>query len=79
MAGEIRKGARLHLDDVRAGDLLFFGRANFGSKATEAGVDHVGIALSPDWMIHASSQGVYVSSLQEGWRQDRFAWGRRVL
>ena len=79
MAGEIRKGARLRLDEVRAGDLVFFGRANFNSKATEAGVDHVGIALSAHWMIHASSQGVYVSSLDEGWRQDRFAWARRVL
>jgi cell wall-associated NlpC family hydrolase len=79
MAGEIRKGARLRADEVRAGDLVFFGRANFGSKATEAGVDHVGIALSEQWMIHASSQGVYVSSLEEGWRQDRFSWARRVL
>jgi len=79
MAGEIRKGARRHLDEVRPGDLVFFGRANFNSKATEAGVDHVGIALSAHWMIHASAQGVYVSSLDEGWRQDRFAWARRVL
>ena len=54
-------------------------RANFNSKATEANVDHVGIALSAHWMIHASAQGVYVSSLDEGWRQDRFTWARRVL
>ena len=79
MAGEIPKRSRVHLDEVRAGDLVFFGRANFNSKATEKGVDHVGIALSADWMIHASAQGVYVSSLDEGWRQDRFAWARRVL
>jgi len=79
MAGEIRKRERLHADEVRPGDLVFFGRANFASKATEASVDHVGIALSAHWMIHASSQGVYVSSLDEGWRQDRFSWARRVL
>jgi cell wall-associated NlpC family hydrolase len=78
-AGEIPKGRRLHLDEVRAGDLVFFGRAGFNSAATEAGVDHVGIALSPDWMIHASGQGVYVSSLRDEWRRDRFTWARRVL
>jgi cell wall-associated NlpC family hydrolase len=79
MAGEIRKGERLRFEDVRAGDLLFFGSAAFGTKATEGNVDHVGIALSEHWMIHASAQGVYVSSLDEGWRRDRFTWGRRVL
>lgn len=79
MAGEIRKRARLRLEEARPGDLLFFGSAGFGSKATEAGVDHVGIALSAHWMIHASAQGVYVSSLDEEWRQDRFTWARRVL
>jgi cell wall-associated NlpC family hydrolase len=79
MAGEIRKRERLRLDEVRPGDLLFFGSANFGSKASEKNVDHVGIALSERWMIHSSSQGVYVSSLEEGWRQDRFTWARRVL
>ena len=79
IAGEIRKGERLRLDEVRAGDLLFFGAASFRGKATEKGVDHVGIALSPQWMIHSSSQGVYVSSLEEGWRRDRFTWARRVV
>jgi cell wall-associated NlpC family hydrolase len=79
MAGEIRKGERIHLEDVQPGDLLFFGSASFGAKATEAGVDHVGIALSEHWMIHSSAQGVYVSSLDDGWRRDRFAWARRVL
>ena len=79
MAGEIRKGARLQLDEIRPGDLIFFGSARFNAKATEANTDHVGIALSEHWMIHASAQGVYVSSLDEGWRQDRFTWARRVL
>ena len=79
MAGEIRKSQRRRLDDVRPGDLVFFGRASFNAKATEAGVDHVGIALSEHWMIHASAQGVYVSSLDEDWRRERFTWARRVL
>jgi cell wall-associated NlpC family hydrolase len=77
MAGEIRKSQRIHLEDVRAGDLIFFGSARFRGRATERSVDHVGIALSPDWMIHSSSQGVYVSALAD--RSDRFTWARRVL
>jgi cell wall-associated NlpC family hydrolase len=79
MAGEIPKRERLHLDEIAAGDLVFFGEAGFGDKATEAGVDHVGIALSPHWMIHSSAQGVYIASLDEAWRQARFTWARRVL
>jgi cell wall-associated NlpC family hydrolase len=79
MAGEIRKGERLHLDEIAPGDLVFFGEASFNGKATETGVDHVGIALSPHWMIHSSAQGVYVSSLDDEWRQARFTWARRVL
>ncbi|MDA0174166.1 C40 family peptidase [Solirubrobacter taibaiensis] len=79
MAGEIRKSQRLRMDEIRPGDLVFFGRASFNAKATEAGVDHVGIALSEHWMIHSSAQGVYVSSLDEEWRRERFTWARRVL
>jgi cell wall-associated NlpC family hydrolase len=79
MAGEIRKRERVHLEDVQPGDLLFFGDASFNGKATETGVDHVGIALSEHWMINSSAQGVYIASLDDGWRRDRFTWARRVL
>ena len=34
-AGAIRRSQRIRLDDVRAGDLLFFGKAHFTSRATE--------------------------------------------
>ena len=44
-AGEIPKSARIHLEDVQPGDLLFFGSAHFDSKATEANVIHEGLAL----------------------------------
>ena len=79
MAGEIPKAARVRLRDVRPGDLLFFGSARFGGRATERSVVHVGIALSDHWMVHSSAQGVYVSSLDDGWRRDQFAWARRLL
>jgi cell wall-associated NlpC family hydrolase len=79
MAGEVKRAARVRFDAVRPGDLLFFGPAGFGGKATESGITHVGIALSSEFMIHASSQGVYVSPLFEGWRRGEFSWARRVL
>jgi cell wall-associated NlpC family hydrolase len=79
MAGEIPRSRRLRLDEVRPGDLLFFGSARFGAKATEAGVDHVGIALDRHWMINSSAQGVYLASLDDRWRRARFTWARRVL
>lgn len=79
-AGEIRKSARVRLDDVRGGDLVFFGYARFWMKATPTRIVHEGIALSPDWMIHSSGQGVYLSPLRlDPWRAQRFSWARRVL
>ena len=78
-AGEIPKGQRIHLQDVQGGDLLFFGRAHFNSEATATNVIHEGIALSNEWAIHSSGQGVYVLPLSSGWLAQSFAWARRVL
>jgi cell wall-associated NlpC family hydrolase len=78
-AGEIPKSARIHLEDVQPGDLLFFGSAQFDSKATEANVIHEGLALSSEWAIHSSGQGVYVLPLTSGWLAQSFTWARRVL
>jgi cell wall-associated NlpC family hydrolase len=78
-AGEIPKSARIHLEDVQPGDLLFFGSAHFGSKATESNVIHEAIALSGQWAIHSSGQGVYVLPLTSGWLEESFVWARRVL
>ncbi|HKN93803.1 MAG TPA: NlpC/P60 family protein [Thermoleophilaceae bacterium] len=78
-AGEIPKSKRIHLNRVQPGDLLFFGSAKFHSRATESNVIHEGIALSKDFAIHSSDQGVYVLPLYEGWLHDQFTWARRVL
>jgi cell wall-associated NlpC family hydrolase len=79
-AGEFRTSERIRLDDVRGGDLVFFGYARIWMKATPTRIVHEGIALSPDWMVHASAQGVYVSPLRgDPWRAKRFSWARRVL
>jgi cell wall-associated NlpC family hydrolase len=78
-AGEIPKSSRIDLQDVQPGDLLFFGSAHFDSKATESNVIHEAIALSDQWAIHSSDQGVYVLPLDSGWLAQSFTWGRRVL
>ena len=74
-----RRSRRLRLGSLRPGDLLFFGTATFGSTATESNVTHEGIYLGDNWVINASSQGVYVEPLAGGWLGDSFAWGRRVI
>jgi cell wall-associated NlpC family hydrolase len=78
-AGEIAKSKRIHLAAVQPGDLLFFGSAHFDSKATNTNVIHEAIALSGQWAIHSSGQGVYVLPLTTGWLADSFTWARRVL
>ncbi len=78
-AGEISKSARIHLEDVQGGDLLFFGSAHFNSKATASNVIHEAIAMSDQWAINSSGQGVYVLPLTSGWLAQSFTWARRVL
>lgn len=78
-AGEIPKSQRVRLEGVQPGDLLFFGSAHFNSRATEANVIHEGIALSDQWAIHSSDQGVYVLPLSSGWLAESFTWARRLL
>ena len=79
MAQEIPHRDRLHENQLRPGDLLFFGTAHFNSTATEANVIHTGIYLGDNWVIHSSGQGVYVLPLRGSWLGDQFTWGRRVL
>jgi cell wall-associated NlpC family hydrolase len=78
-AGEIPRRRRLHLPEVAGGDLLFFGSARFSATATNANVIHEAIALSSQWAINSSGQGVYVLPLTSGWLHESFTWGRRVL
>jgi cell wall-associated NlpC family hydrolase len=78
-AGEIPKRERIHRQDVAGGDLLFFGSAHFNSTATESNVIHEAIAMSSEWAINSSGQGVYVLPLTSGWLAESFTWARRVL
>jgi cell wall-associated NlpC family hydrolase len=70
MAREIAPRKRIAFKHIQPADLLFFGPPT---------ISHVGIAMSRDFMIHSSSQGVYVAPLFESWRRGEFAWARRVL
>lgn len=79
MAAEIPRSQRLHMDQTRPGDLLFFGRARIWQRVTWANVSHVGIALGNGFMVNASSQGVTVAPLWEDWRVKGFSFGRRIL
>jgi cell wall-associated NlpC family hydrolase len=79
MAAEIPRSQRLHLEDVRAADLVFFGPGRIWQRVTEARIVHVGIALGNGWMINSSSQGVTVAPLFEDWRVKWFSFARRVL
>ncbi len=74
MASEVPRPARLRLEQVSPADLIFFGPGRFWQKATERRIVHVGIAMSPDFMINSSGQGVTVAPLFEDWRQREFSW-----
>ena len=78
-AGEIPLSQRLRVSQLEPGDLLFFGHAHLRSKATEQSIVHEGIYLGENWVIHSSSQGVYVLPLIGSWLGSSFAWGRRVI
>jgi cell wall-associated NlpC family hydrolase len=78
-AGEIPQRQRIALREAQPGDLLFFGSARLHSRATESSVIHEAIALSGQWAIHSSDQGVYVLPLTTGWLAQSFSWARRVL
>jgi cell wall-associated NlpC family hydrolase len=77
-AGQIPKDARVRLSEVRPADLLFFGSARFDARATERSVTHEGIALSADWMINASGQGVALVPITGPYARSGFTWGRRL-
>jgi cell wall-associated NlpC family hydrolase len=76
-AGEIPMARRVPFEAIHPANLLFFGKATLHSSPR--GIDHEGIALSGDFMINASGQGVYVAPLFEQRRRDAFAWARRVV
>lgn len=67
------EGRRVHRDEVRAGDLVFF-------ETVSRGPSHVGIALGAGQFVHApSSRGVVrVENYTNGYWASRWVGARRV-
>lgn len=76
MSAEVRKDARIPIDALQPGDLVFFGSRGVQSKPTEVG--HMGIYVGSGWMVHSSGNGTTLAPMQ-GWYAQTFAWGRRPL
>jgi cell wall-associated NlpC family hydrolase len=76
MAGEVGRAQRVAYAKLQPGDLLFFGSG--GPRGRAASVDHAGIYVGADWMVHSSRYGVTLAKV-DGWYRERFAWGRRPL
>ncbi len=64
--------------NLRIGDLMFF--ASKGGS-TYSDVDHVGIWLGNNWLIHSASSndGVVLDYVASGWYYDNFVYGRRLI
>ena len=76
MSGEVPRSKRVAKRYLKPGDVMFFGAD--GPASSPSQVDHTGIYLGRNWMIHSSSQGVTLVPFA-GWYVDRFAWARRPL
>ncbi len=62
--------------ELQAGDLVFF--AGQSKKKKQKRINHVGVYLSDGQFIHASSsEGIIVSSLDEGYWKKRFVGSKR--
>lgn len=76
MSGEVPTAARVALDALAPGDLVFFGSR--GPKSKPAQIGHMGIYVGGGWFVHSSANGVTLQPLQ-GWYLERFAWGRSPI
>jgi hypothetical protein len=64
---------RIKFADLKIGNLMFF--ASDGGK-TWQDVDHVGLYLGNNWMVHSTSGGPQLAWVGDGWYYDNFVWGR---
>ena len=74
MREQYRAGTSIDLDDVEAGDLLFF-------ETVSRGASHVGMAIGGGQFVHApSSRGVVrVERYDASYWAQRFVGARRVV
>jgi cell wall-associated NlpC family hydrolase len=76
MSAEIKKPARIAIDKLLPGDVVFFGSR--GPRSAPAEIGHTGIYVGNGWFVHSSGAGVTLQPLQ-GWYTTTFAWARRPL
>jgi cell wall-associated NlpC family hydrolase len=76
MSGEVPPALRIGIDELAAGDVVFFGSKGTASKPSQIG--HMGIYVGNGWLVHSSGFGVTMVPL-EGWYRTTFAWARRPL
>lgn len=70
--GQINKGQRVYINELRAGDLIFF---KTGHKTR-----HVGIYVENGKFMHAStSRGVTLSNVKRGYWREHYWQARRLL
>jgi len=77
MARTAKRGQRLPREAVQPADVLLFGPG--GLKAASGGINHTGMAISPQLFIQSSGQGVALARWDTGYYHDRFAFGKRIL
>ena len=67
------------IEDLKIGDLVFF---NTNTRDSDLS-DHAGLYIGDGYFIHASSgknkHKVVISTLLEGFYNEHFSWGRRVV
>jgi lipoprotein Spr len=71
---QYQKSRRISREELREGDLVFF--HTVGRRRT---VTHVGVYLTNNRFIHASSSGVMISDLAEVYYAHRYIGAGRVL
>jgi len=75
MSREVPRADRIGLEDLQAGDVMFFGR---GPRSKPAQIDHAAIYLGDGWLVQSSGEGVALAPF-DGWYRTSFAWARRPL
>jgi cell wall-associated NlpC family hydrolase len=65
------------IEDLIEGDLVYFNTNRSDGDLS----DHAGIYIGDNQFIHASSakRKVIISDLSEGYYNERFSWGRRIV
>ena len=66
---------KLSYDSLKIGNLMFFA-SNGGTSWQD--VDHVGMYLGNDWMIHSTGGGPQLEWAGSGWYHDHFVYGRAL-